>query len=30
MTWLIGVGQAVARKVRGTPASPMVRLHPKR
>jgi hypothetical protein len=30
MSWLVEVGHAVARKLRGQPRSPMVRLHPKR
>jgi hypothetical protein len=30
MTWLSEIGQAVARRLRGTPRSPMARLHPKR
>lgn len=30
MEWLLGVGHVVARKLRGTPPSAMVRLHPKR
>jgi len=30
MTWLVAVGYAVARRLRGAAPSPMVRLHPKR
>jgi hypothetical protein len=29
MEWLVTVGHAVARRVRGVPPSPMVRLYPK-
>jgi hypothetical protein len=27
MSWLVDVGQAVAKKLRGVPASPMARIH---
>jgi hypothetical protein len=30
MEWLLAVGHVVARRLRGAPTSPMVRLHPKR
>jgi hypothetical protein len=30
MDWLLGVGHAVTRKLRGVPMSPIVPLHPKR
>jgi hypothetical protein len=29
MDWLLAVGHVVARKLRGVPRAPMVRLHPK-
>jgi hypothetical protein len=30
MAWLVAVGQAAARKLRGTSRSPIARLHPRR
>jgi hypothetical protein len=27
MTWLVDVGHAVAKKLRGVPASPLARIH---
>jgi hypothetical protein len=30
MDWLLAVGHVMARRLRGVPRAPMVRLHPKR
>jgi hypothetical protein len=30
MDWLLAIGHVVARRVRGVPRSPMVRLHPRK